>query len=66
MKIKAYLDILLTTCGVACVLTPTLPPYGVTGKTCVVPLRVDTATQRESGEKHMCCTLAVVSPRCNV
>lgn len=56
------LDILLTTCGVACVLTPTLPPYGVMGKTWLVPRNVDTVAHRESGEKLMSWTLAVVSP----
>lgn len=45
---------------------PTEPPYGVMGNTCVVPRSVDTATHLESGEKHMSCTLALVSPRCNV
>lgn len=55
-------DNLFTTCGVACVRTSTLPPYGEIGKTCVVPRKVETAAQRESDEKHISCTLALVSP----
>lgn len=41
-------------------------PYGDTGNTCVVPRAVVMAAQRESNEKIMSCTLAVVSPRCNM
>jgi hypothetical protein len=42
-------DSLFTTRVAVCVRTPTAPPYGVTGKMCVVPRSVETATHRESG-----------------
>ena len=53
---------LLTTLCEVWVLTPTLPPYGQIGKMWVVPRRVETVTQRESGEKAMSCTDPGVSP----
>lgn len=46
----------LTTQLEVCVRTPITPPYGVMGKTCVVPRWVETATQRESKEKDMSVT----------
>ena len=48
-------DNLFTTLVDVCVLTPTGPPYGVIGKMWVVPRKVDTATQRESGLNAISC-----------
>ena len=52
----------LTTLVDVCVLTPIGPPYGVIGKMCEVPLRVETATHLESGLNAMSCTDPGVSP----